>query len=122
MMYQLIYVSRVARQVRFADVEAIAAAAAERNARNDISGLLLYMPSHFVQVLEGPSASVEHTFQRILRDERHQDVRVVVQGPVPARRFGAWAMTARLLPPGITAKEIDAATGAELDKILLQAS
>ncbi len=94
-MHQLIYRSRVARQVRFADAEAIALAAVERNQRAHITGLLLYTPSHFVQVLEGELGVIREAMQRIARDVRHADVQVIEEREVHAREFGDWAMAAR---------------------------
>jgi hypothetical protein len=119
MTYRLIYVSRVARQVRFSDVEAIAEAASRRNAQDDISGLLLYMPSHFVQVLEGEREKVLATYRRIGEDPRHQALRVVFEGEERERRFGAWGMTARLAPAGLKAQDIERLSGVDLEKILL---
>jgi hypothetical protein len=91
-----VYTSRVARQVRFADAEAIAEAAAVRNARDGLTGLLLYTPSHFIQVLEGDPAALRSTLARIAKDVRHSDLRIIDDDEVESREFAAWAMTARL--------------------------
>jgi hypothetical protein len=92
---RLIYTSRVARAVRFADAEAIASGASARNQQAGLTGLLLYTPSHFVQVLEGPSHAVQATLSRIKRDPRHSDLRVIGDQEVEAREFGPWFMTTR---------------------------
>lgn len=92
---RLIYASRVARAVRFADAEAIANAASARNQQAGLTGLLLYTPSHFLQVLEGPAQAVQQTLTRIKRDPRHSDLRVIDEQEVEAREFGSWSMTAR---------------------------
>jgi hypothetical protein len=94
MPFQLIYRSRVARKVRFADAEAIAVSAAERNARASISGVLLYTPMYFVQVLEGDQRTVESIFARISKDERHEEVVILAKTEVPERQFGIWGMRA----------------------------
>lgn len=94
MLCQLIYRSRVARRVRFADAEAIAAAAAENNAKLSISGLLLYTPAYFVQVLEGGRAAVELTFARIAKDDRHEEIEALAKREIEERQFGRWAMRA----------------------------
>lgn len=93
--YRIIYVSRVARQVRFADAEEIARQAAARNAECGVTGMLVYTPSHFIQVLEGRQSDVESTFARIQRDPRHTHIRTVTSQAVEANEFGAWAMVAR---------------------------
>jgi Sensors of blue-light using FAD len=92
--FQLIYRSRVARKVRFADAEAIAAAAAENNAKSSISGLLLYTPTYFVQVLEGNRGAVESAFARISKDTRHEQVETLAATEIEEPQFGSWGMRA----------------------------
>jgi hypothetical protein len=106
---RLIYVSHVARPTRLADVEEIVSIAAERNAANGITGLLVYTPSHFIQALEGDDAAVRRTFERIRLDPRHVDVRIVGANEVVERRFQDWAMTARPLW-GPTSREFEELT------------
>ena len=62
------------------------------NRRDDITGALIHDARWFAQVLEGPETTVSATFERILRDPRHSDVRLIKMQPVPTRRFGAWWM------------------------------
>jgi hypothetical protein len=106
-------VSRVARQVRFADAEEIARDAATKNAANGVTGVLVYTPSLFIQVLEGQQHDVEATFARIEKDPRHQQLRVLAAQEVDASEFDAWAMVARrirsLKNPGIDELTVDTA-------------
>lgn len=104
-LFRLIYLSRVSRPTRLADVEAIVNAASARNATLEITGLLVYTPSHFLQCLEGETRAVRGLFERICKDPRHTDVRVLDERSVPARRFGQWSMVARPLS-GVTAREL----------------
>jgi hypothetical protein len=67
-------------------------AARRRNAAQGITGALLFSADGFVQVLEGPMAAVERTFERIQCDPRHADVVVLEAGPLPARDFDGWSM------------------------------
>lgn len=62
------------------------------NLRDDITGALVCRADLYLQWLEGPEPAVRGAFARISRDDRHQDVRHLLSGPVPARLFGAWAM------------------------------
>ena len=62
------------------------------NRRDDITGALIHDDRWFAQALEGPETMVSATFERILRDRRHSDVRLIKMQPVSARRFGAWWM------------------------------
>lgn len=89
---RLLYVSRVATQVRLADAESIAADAATRNERVNVTGFLLYSPEFFVQVLEGPEPVLEATYRRIEQDQRHSDLRIISRTPIRQRAFEAFSM------------------------------
>ncbi len=108
MFYQLIYRSRVARHVRFADAQHIAERASQRNASAEISGLLLYTPTHFLQLLEGEKSKVKATFARIAGDQRHTDVEVVAEREIQARSFGDWGMRAVMPRQDTSAEAIQA--------------
>jgi hypothetical protein len=62
------------------------------NRRDDVTGALIHDDKWFAQALEGPETMVSATFERILRDPRHSDVRLIKMQPVPARRFAEWWM------------------------------
>jgi hypothetical protein len=62
------------------------------NRRDDITGALIHDDKWFAQALEGPEPLVSATFERILRDPRHSDVRLIKMQPVETRRFAAWWM------------------------------
>jgi hypothetical protein len=62
------------------------------NRRDEITGALIHDDKWFAQVLEGPETKVSATFERILRDPRHGDVRLIKMQPVAVRRYAAWWM------------------------------
>ena len=62
------------------------------NRRDDVTGALIHDERWFAQALEGPETMVSATFERILRDRRHADVRLIKMQPVATRRFDAWWM------------------------------
>ncbi len=62
------------------------------NAQVGISGVLLYMHSHIIQVLEGDKLAVDALFERIKRDVRHKQVICVLNQPIKARLFSQWSM------------------------------
>lgn len=66
--------------------------ARRRNARDEITGTLICRSDLYLQLLEGPAPAVEAAFLRIGRDDRHLEVTPLVQRPVAARLFAAWAM------------------------------
>lgn len=95
-LYRLVYTSRSlvggdeAAQER--TVARIVDASRRNNARAGVTGALLFSTGSFAQVLEGPRAAVEATFERIQRDPRHSDVGVLQCEPVAARGFPNWSM------------------------------
>jgi len=64
------------------------------NTRDGISGALICREDLYLQLLEGPAAAVEAAYDRILRDDRHIEMRALTRRAIPedGRMFGAWAM------------------------------
>ena len=95
-LYRVLYCSRncLAGDASEVDeqVRSILAASRRNNARDGITGGLLFSKGCFAQVLEGPSQTVEETFERIQCDRRHNDVVVLEAGPITARLFPDWSM------------------------------
>ena len=75
-----------------AHIRGILAVSRRNNARDGITGGLLFSEGCFAQVLEGPLDALETTFERIQCDERHSDVTVLQSGPITARDFPDWSM------------------------------
>ena len=95
-LYRLVYYSRNHiegdAQAFESDVADILAKSRANNARDGITGALLFNAGCFAQVLEGPLPKVEAAFERIQQDERHGEVSLLALDPVPGRSFGNWAM------------------------------
>jgi hypothetical protein len=70
------------------------AASVANNRRDGVTGGLIHDRKWFAQVLEGEERAVSMTFERILQDPRHSDIRLVKMQPISSRRFGAWTMAA----------------------------
>ncbi len=94
--HRLVYTSRNLLQGteedRVATVAQILATSQRNNGKVGVTGALLFNAGSFAQVLEGPRAAVEATFERIQRDPRHSDVSVLQCEPVEARGFPNWSM------------------------------
>ena len=70
----------------------IAQASALRNQTAGLTGALVFIDEHFIQVLEGQQQPLEDTFERICCDFRHRDLKLIDYQTVPARQFGQWGM------------------------------
>lgn len=79
------------------EVRKIVIASMNNNRLVNVTGLLLVHDGWFVQVLEGPAASVSETYERVARDPRHTDVTLIEVAPARARAFRDWNMTERRL-------------------------
>ncbi|MFB9159771.1 BLUF domain-containing protein [Chromobacterium violaceum] len=88
----LIYVSTARRELGNADLEALLESCVRHNLRNDISGVLLYGPGNFIQVLEGEADAVAETYQRILDDPRHHNLIEILLENIERRSFAEWRM------------------------------
>lgn len=96
----LVYVSKVSRtaagELR-STVRNILTQAQHLNARDDVTGLLVFNHSFFAQALEGEPDTIDQTFGRISKDIRHTLPTIVLKQAVSERNFGAWTMCARQL-------------------------
>jgi hypothetical protein len=92
---RLIYASRVREPGRgdFSElVRTILLKSIHNNRIAAITGFLVTGEGGFLQLLEGPSREVDSTFERIQRDDRHADIKVISQGVVERRLFRDWNM------------------------------
>ena len=70
-MFKLAYVSLASRTLTSVDLQNILESAITRNREDDITGILLFNGTNFMQVLEGPEAKVRALFDDICEDDRH---------------------------------------------------
>lgn len=74
------------------DLASILQQSRRNNAQANITGLLLYMNGHIIQVLEGEKQAVEALYKRIEQDQRHTHVVCVFNRPISRRLFDRWSM------------------------------
>lgn len=111
---QILYISTVCPG-ESANLPAILAAARRNNARDGITGLLMFNGKRFLQVLEGPAEVVEQTFERIRRDSRHRAQVVLSRKRIDRREFGRWSIAfhnGSASEPGMRRGDISALTSA----------
>ena len=62
------------------------------NKKNNITGCLIYRSDLYLQYLEGPSKELENTYNGILKDNRHSDIKKLSENNTKRRLFANWAM------------------------------
>ena len=74
------------------DVQEILAVSKRNNWRRDVTGCLLFSGAHFAQTLEGSADALDPLLARLARDQRHHNVKVLLDHEVTSRRFAEWSM------------------------------
>ena len=92
MLHRLAWSSVPSAHFSEARINEIIAPARRANARNHISGMLIFTGAHFVSILEGEERDLADLWDRLERDPRHgRLVRIGVE-PCAARWFPKWLM------------------------------
>lgn len=89
---QLVYVSKTSHSFQAKDLEALAHRSQENNAKVGITGLLLYSPGFFLQLIEGEETAIEKLYRIIQQDKRHTKAKCLVKRVVSKRSFPEWDM------------------------------
>ena len=92
MLVRLLYASRAAEPLVEAVQESILTQSRAHNPKAGITGILCYSSNLFIQVLEGGRDEVCELYNAIVRDPRHQNVRILSFEEIRERRFGNWTM------------------------------
>ena len=62
------------------------------NSRDDVTGALICRADIYLQLLEGPEATIRATYARIAADDRHLEVQCLLDETTAERMFPKWAM------------------------------
>ena len=95
----LIYASRSTECFHEHEIPDLLQQARIANAKQEITGMLLYISGSFLQVLEGQPEMVDAVFSRILKDNRHTQITLVAKESIPERAFEGWTMMHKTLDP-----------------------
>ncbi|MFX0547597.1 BLUF domain-containing protein [Roseovarius sp. S1116L3] len=91
--YQLAYVSCSRSPLDEATLSDILESSQRNNARDQITGVLMYHDQLFFQILEGEQTAVEDCYhKRIFRDHRHSGLSISWCNAVDSRTFSDWLM------------------------------
>jgi hypothetical protein len=72
------------------ELEKIEQSSASNNAKNDITGYLLYMDGYFIQCLEGSPKDVEKLYLKISLDPRHNSITLLSNIKITERAYKKW--------------------------------
>lgn len=97
-MKYIVYVSQAVKPFGSDELSQLLEHSRAKNLSDDITGLLIYRfneeysRGNFVQVLEGPVASIDDVWARISKDPRHHTIVVVEEEDIEERMFKDWSM------------------------------
>lgn len=92
MLLTLSYVSVARRPVHSKELAELAEKYRRNNARNDITGMLLYHDLRFMQVIEGPMSNIRTLFENIKSDPLHDQILKIFEDPIQNREFLNWSL------------------------------
>lgn len=98
-MIRLVYSSAARAGMDEAELKRILEAARTRNARREVTGMLLYRDGVFLQLLEGQEVDVRYVYSRIAQDPRHHRVVKLMEETITQRDFASWSMGYQVLTP-----------------------
>lgn len=92
MLTYLLYISDRKSKCTEAEIENILKSCAKNNPLIDITGLLLYSDTKFIQYVEGEYDHIMPLYEKIKIDNRHENVILLGIGVIAQRIFPNWHM------------------------------
>ena len=111
-MKRLIYCSQATYDIDPAELVALLETSRRNNAPAGLSGMLLYSSQSFLQVLEGDPGALTATYARIKADERHTNLRLLLEAEVSGALFPDWTMGFDHVDDEELAEDLDGFTAA----------
>jgi Sensors of blue-light using FAD len=95
MLSQLVYVSNRKSNCTDVEIQKILESCKKNNPSLEITGVLLYSDTKFIQLVEGNSKVINGLYDKIKGDNRHNNTMMISYGPIKDRAFPSWHMGAR---------------------------
>jgi hypothetical protein len=89
---RIIYCSQATADLSPDELVGLLTQARENNQRAGLTGMLIYCSESFLQMLEGEPETVTATLERIRHDDRHEELRLLMDAESPERLFPDWSM------------------------------
>lgn len=97
MLIHLLYLSRAVGPQTTTMTSSILATAQQHNVGQGITGVLCQGQGFFLQLLEGERSAVNRLYRKIVLDQRHKDLEIMLLDDIAQRRYGQWSMAHVLL-------------------------
>jgi len=91
-LFHIAYVSFSFKSLTEKELEELLLDIRNRNKKQNVTGLLLYNDGSFIQVIEGEKETLNHLFEKISKDNRHENIVKLVEEPIEKRAFPDWSM------------------------------
>jgi hypothetical protein len=92
MLVRCLYASRPVEKMTGLLLDDILEQSRQNNAALGVTGMLCVSEDLFIQVIEGGRDEVCELFNTIVRDGRHENVRLLVYEEISERQFANWSM------------------------------
>jgi hypothetical protein len=89
---ELTYVSQPAEEMSFLGLMRLLYHSYLRNQALGITGVLIFEDQRFGQVIEGPANSIDGLWEKIQKDDRHKNVKLINRKAIERRSFLKWTM------------------------------
>ncbi len=74
------------------DLGSILTTSVRNNRKNGTTGILTFKNGYFLQVIEGHPNDIDHLWQKLSQDYRHENLTLLVDRPITERIFPDWRM------------------------------
>lgn len=85
--YQKVYVSTSIKQMSTSELDILVNHATKENHKNQITGILLFTGTSYLQLLEGEISKVKQTYKKIFNDPRHTSLSIICQRQINERCY-----------------------------------
>jgi hypothetical protein len=91
-MIRVTYVSHISEPLSSKQLLALLLQCRTNNAKQGITGMLIYGNGTFLQTLEGDENVIDPLMEEISKDGRHEDIRLLTRRPIESRQYADWNM------------------------------
>ena len=88
----MIYASTALESLEFPEIQDLLTVANRKNEEYNLTGMLLYNGTYFLQVLEGDTKDIESLMKNLQKDHRHSKIVVLGEKEIVQRDFKQWNM------------------------------